>query len=160
MITTNVLQRTFQLNHKSKLSTCFAVDIDNRQYIVTAKHCIDDFDPAQFQIFHDGQWKNLNVSLVGFGSHEADVAVLTADLQLAPSYSLPCSLGNVVFGQDVYFLGFPFGMRSESGEFNRGFPFPLVKRGIFSALPDFGIELQEVILDGHNNPGVYYPAIR
>lgn len=153
MITTNVLQRTFQLRHKGDLGTCFTVDVDNRQYLITAKHCVENFDPSQFELLHEGLWKHINLSLVGYGSHGSDIAVLAAESQLSPVFPLPASLGNASLGQDAYFLGFPFGLRSEAGAMNRGFPFPLVKRAIFSALPDFSNTLHIVILDGHNNPG-------
>lgn len=153
MLTVNVLQRTFQLQHKGALGTCFTIDVDHKQYLVTAKHCIDDFSPADFQLFHDGQWKHINVSLVGYGTHGADIAVLKANLQLSPDFPMEPTLSNAVFGQDAYFLGFPYGLRSEVGDVNRRFPLPLVKRCIISAMPNLGGDLQEVILDGHNNPG-------
>ena len=48
MITTNVLQRTFHLKYGANSGTCFTIDIDGRQYVVTARHvvkdiCADDF---------------------------------------------------------------------------------------------------------------------
>lgn len=153
VLTVNVLQRTYQLQHKGALGTCFTIDVDRKQYLVTAKHCLDDFDPTDFQLFHDGQWKHLNVSLVGYGTHNADIAVLKADQQLSPDFPLEPSLSNVVLGQDAYFLGFPYGLRSEAGNINRSFPLPLVKSCIISAIQTFGRDLQEVLLDGHNNPG-------
>ena len=153
MLTVNVLQRTFQLQHKGVFGTCFTIDVDCRQYLVTAKHVIEHFDPSEFQLFHDGQWKHINVLLVGYGSHDADIAVLTADLPLSPEFPMKPSLGNCALGQDAYFLGFPYGLRSEAGDFNRKFPLPLVKRCIISAIWGFGNNLQQVILDGNNNPG-------
>lgn len=153
MLTVNILQRTFQMRHNGDLGTCFTIDVDRKQYLITAKHCIDNFDPSDFHIFHHGVWKQLKVELVGYGTCNADIAVLKTDLQLSPDYPMEPSLVNAVFGQDAYFLGFPYGLRSETGEFNRGFPLPLVKRCVFSAITTVGGRLQEVILDGHNNPG-------
>ena len=54
-----------------------------------------------------------------------------------------------MIGQDIRFLGFPYGMGSEMGDLNRDFPIPLVKQGIMS-----GVDPEKnLLLDGHNNPG-------
>lgn len=153
MITRNVLQRIFQIKHRNSLSTCFTMDIDNRQYIVTAKHCIGDFDSAQFQIYKNGQWKNIDVSLVGFGTCNADIAVLSAKEQLSPTDTLASALGPLAMGQDLFFLGFPLGFRQEVGDINLGFPLPFVKKAILSALSDPHSDLNILFLDGHNNGG-------
>ena len=56
----------------------------------------------------------------------------------------------MTLAQDVYFLGFPFGMSTDIGDLNLNFPLPFVKKAILSA---FGKDEGLVLLDGHNNPG-------
>jgi len=40
MVPTNALQRTFHLRYREATATCFTIDVQDRQYIVTAKHCL------------------------------------------------------------------------------------------------------------------------
>ena len=37
---TNILQRTFYMKFGKSTGTCFTIDIDNHQYIVTAQHIL------------------------------------------------------------------------------------------------------------------------
>ena len=53
--------------------------------------------------------------------------------------------------QQVFFLGFPFGLTGSAEEINRNFPLPLVKTGIVSGF-DFA-RASKFWIDGHNNPG-------
>ena len=40
MVPSNALQRTFRLNYRSESGTCFTLDVDARQYVVTARHLV------------------------------------------------------------------------------------------------------------------------
>ena len=55
------------------------------------------------------------------------------------------------YGQQVYFLGFPFGWDGGGEGINRDFPVPFVKAGIASSLG--GGETSRIYVDGHNNKG-------
>lgn len=151
MITANVIQRTFQLKCGEDIGTCFTIDVDNMQYLCTAKHCLANFRGNSIELFHEEQWKTLEVELVGFGSNDTDICVLSPKIQLSPTHPLPPTIAGMAIGQDAYFLGFPYGLQIEAGNLNRLFPFPLVKRATVS-----GINFEEqkiILLDGHNNPG-------
>ena len=151
MITANVIQRTFQLRFHNQLGTCFTVDVDGKQYLCTAKHCLKNFHGESIELFHEGKWKNLEVRFVGFGLEDTDISVLAPKIQLSPSYPLPPTAADLIFGQDVYFLGFPYGLQIEVRELNRLFPLPLVKRAAISSF--YGEKQKNILLDGHNNPG-------
>lgn len=64
----------------------------------------------------------------------------------------PATSANLVWGQDVYFLGFPYGLHS-SGDVNDGYPLPLVKRALMSGNIGEQPNPEVFLLDGHNNPG-------
>lgn len=154
MITTNVYHRVFQVKIGESTGTCFTVDIEGKQYIITARHVIDGWNPGEdIQIFHEKKWKSIDLSLVGRCEGEIDIAVLSAPIQLSPKFDLPASAGGIIWGQDVYFLGFPYGWYGDIGEMNRHFPMPFVKKAILSCtfMQDDGV--QHFFLDGHNNPG-------
>lgn len=152
LTTTNILQRTFHISHGGATGSGFTVDVDGRQYLVTAKHVVQSIDgPCTLKIFHDSVWKNCHVDLVGHGSGEVDITVLAPALQLSPTHPLHATAAGLAISQEVFFLGFPYGLTTEVGKINDDFPIPFVKKGIVSAL---SFEDNKVIfLDGHNNPG-------
>ncbi len=153
MITTNAIQRTFHIRVGDSTGTCFTVDVDNKQYIITAKHVVCDLEgTTAIKVFHENQWKNIDVTVVGHCDGEIDVSVLSANIQVSPTYPLEPTSAGMVYGQDVYFLGFPYGMVGEAGPMNRDFPLPFVKKAIVSCM-DFQGGIQTHFLDGHNNPG-------
>ena len=150
-VTTNILQRTFQFSFGEPQGTCFTVDYENRQYIVTSRHLVKSITgPATIRIKHEGVWKDSSVNLVGHCEGKVDISVLATGFQLSPTHPLPPTSADIVLGQDVYFLGFPYGLASEIGELNRNFPLPLVKKATLSALDS---KTSPFFLDGHNNRG-------
>ncbi|WP_445144379.1 S1 family peptidase [Dyella sp. Tek66A03] len=163
--TANVLRRTFHIKLNDSIGTCFTVDHEGRQYIVTAKHVVGDFPgTGRIEIAQSAGWLSLPVRLVGFGQHGADIAVLATEQPISPP-ALPCppdSTGLSV-GQDTFFLGFPFGMRTDIPGINGPFPLPLVKKACVSTMTGDAHTLHTFLLDGINNlgfsgaPVVFYP---
>ena len=150
-VTTNILQRTFRMRHGDSTGTCFTVDVENRRYLVTARHLVRSINSDSYVLIeHCGEWKTVAVTLVGHGDGEIDITVLAPQVRFGTHHSLVVTSGGLPLGAEVYFLGFPYEFRTDSGELNRGFPFPLVKRATVSALQ---LESGLVLLDGHNNPG-------
>lgn len=151
MITSNVILRVFRVRHGSNEATAFTLDVDNRQYIVTARHAVDSLRVSDtIDLFTHGAWSPQAVQLVGHASGVRDISVLAADHELTPPRLImePTSKG-VIYGQDVYFLGFPYGLLSKFLLTEYGHPLPLVKRATVSLF-----QTDEVfLLDGHNNPG-------
>lgn len=153
MITTNAIQRTFHIRVGDSTGTCFTIDVDDKQYLVTAKHVVPDLvGTSNIEIFHEQQWKNIEVTVVGHCDGEIDISVLTTNLQISPTHPLEPTSAGMAYGQDVYFLGFPYGMAGEIGPMNRDFPFPFVKKAIVSCMY-INNDIQINFLDGHNNPG-------
>ena len=151
MITLNVIQRIFHLRIGETTGTVLALDHGGRQYLVTASHLLEgmnNLDDVRF--FHDGQWKVVPCEMVG-NAPDADTAVLAPGLQLAPSLLLEPTMGDIAYGQQVFFLGFPLGMMGSGDQMNRDFPFPLVKSGVLSGI-EYG-KPPRLWVDGHNNPG-------
>ena len=59
----------------------------------------------------------------------------------------------MIGGQDLYFLGFPYGQSTDHGNLLNNFPFPFVKKAILSAITGGNQGVSLLFLDGHNNPG-------
>ncbi len=152
MITINIIQRVFHIRVGASTGTAFAIEQDDRQYLITAAHVVSSLKGSYVvELFHEGAWKTLALSLTGI-SQNADIAVFAPPFQLAPSLPTPVSADGVTYGQDVYFLGFPYGIAPEFEGLNRAFPFPLVKKACLSAFTkENGASV--AFLDGYNNPG-------
>ena len=152
MITSNVITRVFHLKYGIGTGTCFAIDYDDRQYLVTAKHVIANLkDDETVEIYNNQNWNKVNVKIVGHHP-TADVSVFTIDTILSKLKLEPTSNG-IFYGQDTYFLGFPYDLQDiDGGRFNRNFPMPLVKKATLSCfmIDETG---EYMLLDGINNPG-------
>lgn len=146
--TSNILQRTFFVRQGQATGTAFTIDRNGRQYLVTARH-VTDGSSGVIDLFHDGKWKRLEVSVVGAGK-TADVVVLCAEMQVSPAHPLGVS-EELFLGLPVMFLGFPFGWQHGDGGINRGFPFPFAKAGIVSMIEDG--PLGRIWVDAHGNRG-------
>ena len=150
MITSNFIHRTFRIKCGNSVGTGFTIDIDNKQYLVTAKHVVQAFGPAvELEIFENETWSSIPAKLVAHHPGDVDISVLAPAKPLSPS-NLPiiASSEGLIYGQDVFFLGFPYGVLSQVIFGKSGYPLPLVKKATFSSLAG-----NIYLLDGHNNPG-------
>lgn len=130
-VTTNILQRTFHIRRHEASGTCFTLDVDGRQYLATARHVVAGIQgDGVIEIAHgNGKWLPLGVKLVGHGDGDADVSVLAPRVLFGAPHPLSITTAHLMLAEDLYFLGFPFGMSFDVGELNAGFPMPLVKKG-------------------------------
>ncbi len=55
--------------------------------------------------------------------------------------------------QQIFFLGFPYGLHMEAAQANNGYPIPFVKTGIISSFSPVSDGSQIIYCDGYNNPG-------
>lgn len=152
MITTNVTFRTFHIRFGDSTGTAFTIDHESRQYLVTAGHVVKGICSGDaIQIFVDNAWKHLVVVVVGWGEDGADVAVLASSVQLSPTFPLLPSSAGLLVGQQVFFLGYPYGWRGGAEKINRGIPIPFVKSGFMSAMVNG--KFSHFFLDAHGNRG-------
>ena len=151
-VTSSILQRTFHIRYNRKIGTCFTIDVQGRRYLITARHVVDTIrGDAIVDISQNRQWKQLRVRLVGHSAGEIDITALAPQTLFGASHPLRLTTQDLTLAEDVYFLGFPFGLRMEvKTALNAGFPLPLVKKAVVSAL---GLEDGPMLLDGHNNIG-------
>jgi len=149
LITANVIHRVFRISYATKSGTTFSLDVDGKQYLVTAKHVVPDLaGSSKISLWSNGAWKEYPVQLVGHAPGDIDVSVLAID-RLVTNKGLPLEAGDrFIYGQDSYFLGFPYGIMPKYIFGADGFPLPFVKKALVSSFnPD------TMLLDGHNNPG-------
>ena len=145
MIAGNVWRRVFRVKCGNNEGTCFTIHIDNKAYFITAKHVLEK--NSQVFIHRAGQWENINVTAINHCGGEVDISVISTDKNDFSNLPMPPIFANLAYGQDVYFLGFPYGMMS--GIVYRGHPIPFVKKAIVSNID----KDLKIYLDGHNNQG-------
>ena len=164
MIPQAAIQRVFCILRKNGTGTCFAIEVNNRQYLVTAKHIFEDKkdrkvigvleDGETINILKDGNWMPFQAHLIGHHP-KVDISVFSINTIIVnPDYSINIAkAGDLFYSQDVYFLGFPYNIQNFNfSNINNGFPFPLVKHAIISAfMNNNGNDFY--FLDGINNQG-------
>ena len=151
-VTTNILQRTFHIQHQGSTGTCFTVDVEGGRYLITARHVVECIGKnAVVELSYKRSWVSVPVRLVGHGIGDIDVSVLAPQQLFGPTHPLSLTVAHLVLAEDVYFLGFPYGLSMEvQTKLNGGFPLPLVKKATVAAIQ---FQDQPLLLDGHNNVG-------
>jgi S1-C subfamily serine protease len=133
VVPSNILHRTFRIQFAGQVGTCFTLDVEGKQYIVTARHVLPNAaHQATVQIQHESKWADLPCVVVGVGEGEVDIAVLAPPHVISPSLPLEPTTKAMFLSQDAYFLGFPYGLHAEVGALNANFPLPLVKKACVS----------------------------
>jgi S1-C subfamily serine protease len=157
MVTSEIIQQVFSLRSEFGSGTGFTVRVDDRQYLVTARHVLDGEGDApipqqsSLEVHRAGKWWSFPFRLVCSTKDPSDIAVVALPQALANFPEIELGTKGLVYGQEVYFLGFPYGRQGSVGAVNNGFPLPYVKRAIVSML-----ELPSnpmLVLDGINNLG-------
>jgi hypothetical protein len=149
----NVSLRVVLIETTTLSGTGFTVDVDGRQYLITAKHVASGLkDGDSVRIHRVDGWMKTKVKV--FRCDEPiDIAVLIPDRQLTVNFALEPSIAGMQVGQDTYFLGFPYGwLLSDNKYHSVSVSFPFIKKATASASAPAGSHAV-LYLDGHNNPG-------
>lgn len=152
-VTSNVLRRTL-LIQASEGGTAFTIEVDGRQYLITAKHVVGKLPneaESTIQVRKKNGWAPLKVTVFKCDD-PVDIAVLVPPAQVTVNFALEPTSKGMMAGQDAYFVGFPYGNFTTYATQPDVFGF--VKRATvaqFDSLPD--AHAQMILLDGYNNPG-------
>jgi len=157
----NVVSNVFLIRFNGEIGSSFVFTYGDRQYLVTANHVVKKAgDHARIDVLlgNSGEWGALEVDVLHGPNQCMDVAVLVPpQKKLSESDPIPLPY-SAVMGQEVFFLGFPFGLYA-SFDGKSGIA-PLIKHGYLSAMaqcsalyPDGSRDERLYLLDGLNNPG-------
>lgn len=152
MVPTNITFRTIHIKNNGATGTAFVLDVDNKQYYITARHVIEGLvTGSTIGINYQKGWNEHKIVIIGHSSH-SDISVFSVPTGKVESENLKASSDEIYYSQDLYFLGFPYGLQSDIASLNSDFPIPFIKKGILS---NFLIEkpTKTLFLDGLNNPG-------
>ena len=152
MVTANVVHRILHIGRADSQGTAFTVDHGGKQYLVTARHVVEGIASGErISVVHQEQQELIEINVVGVGEGVVDVAVLACQQQLSPMHPLEPTTAGLVYGQQAYFLGFPFGWDAGGEHINHGLPLPFVKAGVISAWTNGTVK--RIYIDSHVNEG-------
>lgn len=154
--TSNVLYRVLRIRTATATGSAFTVEIDGKQYLITARHLLEGFgSEGEVEIWLGGRWSRSRARAIYPASPGVDIAALDVDRVLTITFPLEPSSGGLTLGQQVFFLGYPYGLGTSGSETAPdGFgEIPFLKSGIVSALDDRDPAASILYLDGQNNPG-------
>jgi hypothetical protein len=164
--TINMLQRVMMIEYKNERGTAFSIDVDCKEYWVTARHILTGAKSKPYGNFPD---KTVDVKLLNPGGDglqwlpekftvlqpptDVDVVVLVGDGAILTDVhpSPPATSQGLTFGGNCEFLGFAYG-GGWRAKFDTGGSFwlPFIKRCGVSGMDS---DTHMWILDGINNPG-------
>jgi len=132
--------------------TAFAIDIDGRQYLITAKHMVAGMgDTGKISLTEKGDY-----TVKIFRCEDPiDIAVLVAPLPLTFEQTMKVASNGPDLGGDFWFMGFPLGIELPAPKGKGGFinPPALVKHADFSGIEEITERIHRIYLDGYNNHG-------
>jgi len=168
MPTTNILFDTREVKFNGETGTIFPVDVDNREYWLTAKHLLtgrtsepagqvteksvslDVLDPIGETI----KWDPADFTVIDPGK-DIDIVVLVPKTHL-PQLPIPplkvATGSSFFFGGECSFLGFPYATNWTVNFGSKSYRMPFIKHCYISGMTTVG-SVKELVLDGINNPG-------
>lgn len=152
-LTSNVFSRVLMIRPAgaSFLGTGFTLEVDGRQYLITARHVVTGMKAEDtLEVMRGGRWRQLKVRVFRCDD-PVDIAVVVPPVQLTAALPLEPTMNGIAYAQEVYFAGFPYGLSTVAPLVTGELPLAFVKRGILSATE--GDQASLLYLDGENNPG-------
>jgi hypothetical protein len=154
-VTADILRQTYLIQTDTLQGSCFLVEVENQEYLVTAKHLFRSNlkvgDSTNIKIIQENKVRSFKAKYFTHPDNSIDIALLKLPVSIKVITPFPVD-GQVTLGQDIYFLGFPNFNTLQfhtSGTIGK---LPLVKKGIVSGWINTNSYIL-YFLDGHNNPG-------
>jgi len=154
---TKVLRRTFLIQTDTLGGTCFTIIYQQREFVITARHLfkknLKSGGKTEITLLIGRELKSITATFHKSRNDSLDIAVLTLPLLThnVDSYHYE---GTPLFGQDVYFIGYPsFNGTLFLTDDKKESYFPIIKKAILSGSVRISNDVSYFLLDGHNNPG-------
>jgi len=149
-----ILQRTIFIKAGNEAGTAFTIGYQGKLYLVTAKHVVVGLPAsgATLQVWRANKWEDLKTVRTLFPpSDNVDIAVFETGEKISQAFEItPAGDADAVtFGQQVWFLGYPWGLGTRFSDSQ----IPFIKRGTMSAIDASDPNAVVLYIDGFNNPG-------
>jgi hypothetical protein len=152
--TSNVIYRVLKIRTPTHIGSAFTIEVDGRQYLITARHLLEGFgSEGEVDLWMEERWSRVRGRVIYPAKETVDIAALDLGRPVTVTFPLEPTAGGLTLGQQVYFLGYPYGLGTQ-GPAPPGFgEIPFLKSGIISAMDDRDSEAHLLYIDGQNNPG-------
>ena len=150
-----VFPRVFCIRCGSRTGTGFSLDIDGRQYLLTATHVLMGLQEGKvLELFHGGKWKPLETRVIATAPPQIDMTILALNFRITlPEIQLPPLRRSCQVGEEVLCLGFPLGDWKHVEGAETPFPPPFLKRGIVAYASDPSSAVKTIFIDTVPNLG-------
>jgi len=152
-----ILNRTIFIKVGNEQGSAFTIDHLGKLYLITARHVVSGVpeNNAVIQVRRGVKWEDYHTIRTLYPvSKDADIAVFETDEKSPQPFKITPmgKTDGVTFGQQLWFIGYPFGLRSLLNA-DKGTAFPFMKRGTMSAVDSSNPDAVVLYIDGFNNPG-------
>jgi len=163
----NIMFKTLMIKSKTEAGTMFSIEVDNREYWLTAKHILTGRKSgpvgeviektvsldALVPIGEAIKWESIQFAVIDPGK-DIDIVVLAPTIKFLDIGipSLKVSSGTFGMGEECSFLGFPFA-NTWTATFSNStrYKMPFIKHCYISGIIRSPTAI--LVLDGINNPG-------
>lgn len=157
-VPTEIMTRTIFIKIGNETGTAFTIDSQGKLYLVTARHLVSGLPEtnAIIQVRRAAKWEDLHtVKTLLPSSKDVDIAVFETDEKVSRPFEVtPMGKADAVtMGQQVWFLGYPFGGMGSPLSDDARTVIPFMKRGTMSAFDATNPDAVVLYIDGFNNPG-------
>jgi len=155
-LTVNVLGRVVQVRGPAGSCTAFSIELDTKQYLVTARHCVKGAsDAKQIAVRQGDGWAPLDGKIIFPSNQEVDIAAIPLATPRTVVFEFQATSDRIQISQPVYFLGFPSSLSTNwnSADRNQLSELAFIKAGILSAVDSRNPDAVVLYVDGQNNPG-------
>ena len=153
-VSTNVLLRVFRFESGDRAGTAFTVEVDRQQYVITARHNLPKPEVnVDVKLFLDSAWRSFKARAIYPDKTSVDIVALDVGQKVTVDFPLEPTSKDAILGQQVYFVGYPWGLGSRGGLPVGVAEFPFVKSGVLSAMDSRQQDSIIFYVDGDNNPG-------
>lgn len=159
MIPSECLCRTLYFEAGNSCGTCFSYEKNNKQFLITARHIFEECGFPNFMqvsfCLGDMNLVKVNVNVYYHKNQFVDIAIMEPENNafLTKTFNAPnYTTKGLIWGQDVFFLGFPYGKYLNIAKPNNENPIPFIKKACMSGMLKEN-EVNHLLLDGINNEG-------
>ena len=155
MIPAEILKIVYYIEVGAKCGTSFLLKQNEKIFLITAKHLFEELNypkDLSIKLQINRSLTELIVSAKYSCDSEGDIAVLEpiTPIELNLTKDITYSIAGTNFGQDVFFLGFPYHTEQSLISLADGEnPIPIIKRACFSGM----LSPSQILLDGINIKG-------
>ena len=155
-VTSNVLGRVLQVRSPSTSCSAFTIEIEKKQYLVTARHCLDGVtDSKNLMVRRGSVWGPVVGPVFLPSNSEVDIAAIGLAQPITLDSEFQPTSDGIALGQPVFFIGYPydFSTKWKPSDSPNLSEVAFIKAGILSAMDSRNPQAIIIYIDGHNNQG-------